>query len=246
MTSEEWRLDQLLQHLGLVTSRNQAQQLIREKLVEVDGIVRTKPGQKFLVDAVVKILGEVHPYVSRGGLKLAGAIDAFNLEIHGMTALDIGAGTGGFTDCLLQNGAKRVYAVDVGTDQLADSLRKDERVVFQEGVHIKEFSAREIDDTIDIIVVDVSFISLIKIVGFLPSFAKRGTHLVALFKPQFEVGKEFIGKRGIVRADAPIQEAQVRVVSELEKFGFKINSQTLSPIKGGEGNQEILIHAVYE
>lgn len=240
------RLDVALVEQGTVASRTQAQELISNGLVKVAGSICKKPGTKIELETEIEILGELHPYVSRGGVKLEGALARFAIDVHGFVALDIGAGTGGFTDCLLQRGAKKVYCVDVGSAQLHEKLRHDSRVVFEENCHIKEFSPTKISDTIDIIVVDLSFISLTKIVRYIKEFAVVGTQLIALFKPQFEVGKEFVGKKGIVKKDAPMKEKLEQVSQQFTENGFAVKGSVPAQISGGDGNQEYLIYAVYE
>jgi 23S rRNA (cytidine1920-2'-O)/16S rRNA (cytidine1409-2'-O)-methyltransferase len=238
------RLDRLLVERGLVESRERGHALILAGNVLVQGQKQDKAGALVPEDAELRILGEVLPYVGRGGLKLEGALKGFNLPVEGKTALDVGASTGGFTDCLLQHGAKKVYAVDVGYGQLAWKLRQDPRVITIERVNIRDIASSLVPEPIDIVVIDVSFISIAKVIPSLLKFLKPGSELIALIKPQFEVGREQVGKGGIVRDEAARSAAVDRVTDLIRKSGFEVKGVMPSPITGQDGNVEFLIYAV--
>lgn len=232
------RIDLLLVQRNLVPSRERGRALLMAGKVIVDGTRIDKPGQKVDVEAEIRIKGEDMPFVSRGGLKLAGALTHFGVDVTGKTALDVGVSTGGFTDCLLQNGAVRVYCVDVGYGLIADKLRHDERVVLFERTNFRHFDKSLISEKIDISVIDVSFISLRLILPVLRELLSAGSEVLSLVKPQFEVGKGEVGKGGIVRDPAKVD----RVLGELEAFavdlGFTFNGLCESPITGAKGNRE--------
>ena len=240
------RLDRLLVDRGLVESRERGQALILAGQILVNGQKQDKAGALVPEDAELRILGETLPYVSRGGLKLEAALREFRIDPKGKTALDVGASTGGFTDCLLQHGAIKVYAVDVGYGQMAWKLRQDPRVVLIERTNIREIAPSLIQEPVDLIVIDVSFISLEKVVPpVLPLLAKNGS-LTALIKPQFEVGREQVGKGGIVRDEAARNAAKERVSAFIHGLGLTVKGVIPSPITGQDGNVEYLIHAVNE
>ncbi len=237
------RLDRLLVERQLVSSRERAQALILTGKVQVDGRPASKPGLQVLPESHIELLEDDLRYVSRGGLKLEHAIKTFDIRVEGLTAMDVGASTGGFTDCLLQNGAGRVYAVDVGYGQLAWKLRQDPRVVVLERQNIRYLPGELVPEPIEIATIDASFISLkIVIPAVLPFLATNGV-VIALIKPQFEAGREHVGKGGVVR------DPQVRrqVCDSIEHFcaslGLVITGITPSPILGPKGNQEFLIAA---
>ena len=241
---KKMRLDRILVDRGLAVTRSRAADLIRLGAVSVDGQPALKPGA--LIEPGARVLVDAHasPFVSRGGLKLAAALDAFGLDPKGLIALDIGASTGGFTEVLLQRGAARVYAVDVGRDQLHAKLRDDPRVVALEATDARALDAEVIEGPVGAIVADVSFISLTKVLPVALSLAAPGAWLVALVKPQFEAGREAVGKGGIVR-DA---HARARAVAKARAFidsapGWKVFAEMPSPIPGGSGNEEVLIGA---
>lgn len=194
----------------------------------------------------IRILGEVLPYVSRGGLKLAAALREFGLSADGKVALDVGASTGGFTDCLLQHGAKKVYAVDVGYGQMAWKIRQDPRVVTIERVNIRAIEPSLVPEPVDLAVIDVSFISLEKVIPSILQFLRSGAELVALIKPQFEVGREQVGKGGIVRDERARQAAVERVTVFVHEQGFAVKGVIPSPITGQDGNVEYLISAMWQ
>lgn len=238
------RLDRYLVEHGLVQSREQGQALILAGQVLVNGQKRDKAGTLVADDADIRILGVQMPYVSRGGLKLEAALREFNIDVSSMIALDVGASTGGFTDCLLQHGAKKVYAVDVGYGQMAWKIRKDPRVVIIERTNIREMAAGLISEKIDVAVIDVSFISLEKVIPPVAPFLKTDSTIIALIKPQFEAGKGRIGKGGIVRDELVRTEVVDRVRLFMQEQGFDVKGVIQSPITGQEGNVEYLLYAV--
>jgi 23S rRNA (cytidine1920-2'-O)/16S rRNA (cytidine1409-2'-O)-methyltransferase len=228
----------------MAATRSRARDLIRRGCVKVDGEIAHKAGQEVADTAAIEVAEGALPYVSRGGLKLKAALDAFNLSAAGCTAVDIGASAGGFTDALLQAGAVRVYAVDVGRGQLNQSLRRDPRIVNLEGCDARRLTAAEIPEPVAAIVADVSFISLTKVLPAVLRLAAPGAWLVALLKPQFELEPAAIGKRGIVKD----QSARDRAVSKVREWlraqlGWRVLGVIPSPILGGSGNQEFLIGA---
>lgn len=235
------RLDRLMADRGLAESREKAQALIMAGEVLVSGQKITKPGHAVESDAPIELLARP-PYVSRGGLKLAEALRRFSIDPTGKVCVDIGSSTGGFTDALLQAGAVRVHAVDVGAGQLAWSLRTDPRVVLHEGINARELSAAEIGEPADLITCDVSFISVTLILPAAIPLLQPAGQMVILVKPQFEVGKGQVGKGGIVREPALHQAACDRVTQAVRQFGFE-NEIIDSPILGAEGNKEFLLYA---
>jgi 23S rRNA (cytidine1920-2'-O)/16S rRNA (cytidine1409-2'-O)-methyltransferase len=235
------RIDKLLVDRGMVESRERAQRLVMAGLVFAEGARVEKPGSRVSVEAAVEVRGEEHPYVSRGGVKLAAALEAAALDVHGAVALDVGASTGGFTDCLLQRGARRVYAVDVGYGQLAWKLREDPRVVSLERTNIRHLSLERLADAIDIATIDASFISLRLVLPAVARLLPPGRTTVALVKPQFEVGRGNVGKGGVVRDPA----LHAAVLDELEAFaaaeGFTVRGRYTSPVLGPAGNREFFL-----
>ena len=238
------RLDRLLVERGLVESRERGHALVLAGQVLVNGQKQNKAGTLVPEDAEVRILGDALPYVSRGGMKLEAALREFNVDVSRKTALDAGASTGGFTDCLLQHGAAKVYAVDVGYGQLAWKLRQDPRVVTIERVNIRDMSPTLVAEPVDIAVIDVSFISLDKVIPPVLKFLKPVAEIIALVKPQFEVGREQVGKGGIVRDEAARNAAVKRVEDFIRELGLEVKGVIPSPITGQDGNVEFLIHAV--
>jgi 23S rRNA (cytidine1920-2'-O)/16S rRNA (cytidine1409-2'-O)-methyltransferase len=236
------RLDRLLLEKGLVQSRARAQALILSGSVWVDGQRVDKAGTSVSIDSHVEIKANDIPYVSRGGLKLKEAIDEFNIDLRDKVVLDVGAGTGGFTDCLLQHGAKTVYALDVGYGQLHFILRQDSRVIPLERQNIRYLRKEDISDKVDMVVIDVSFISLKKVIPPTKEFMKEDGEVIALIKPQFEVGKGEVGKGGVVR---DVQK-HLKVVQDITYFseglGFKVVGVIESPILGPKGNKEFLMY----
>jgi 23S rRNA (cytidine1920-2'-O)/16S rRNA (cytidine1409-2'-O)-methyltransferase len=235
------RLDLVLVERGLVESREKGQALILAGQVLVDGQKVDKPGHAVATEAKIE-LAEQPRYVGRGGLKLEAALDHFNVAVAGKVCLDIGSSTGGFTDCLLQRGAARVYAIDVGTGQLDWKLRVDKRVVVREQLNARYLSASEVPEPIDLAVCDVSFISITMILPVLPNLLAPGAEMVILVKPQFELERHQVGKGGIIREPALHQQACRRVDDAVKQFGFK-TAIIPSPILGAEGNQEFLLYA---
>ena len=239
------RLDMLLVERGLADSRSQAQGLIMAGVVFCGGVKFDKPGHKVDVDASLEVRGKSHPYVSRGGVKLAGGLDYFfDINLKNMVAVDVGASTGGFSDVLLRRGVARVYAVDVGHGQLAWALRNDARVVVLERVNARYLTAAQIPEPLDIVVCDASFISLKKILPASLTLAREGAWLLALIKPQFEVGRGEVGKGGVVRDTALHQAVQDDIAAWLEsEAGWCVKGITESPITGPQGNREFIIAA---
>lgn len=235
------RLDQLLVEKKTVRSRSHARSLIMSGRVLVDNQPVDKAGTLVREDALISVKNSDLRYVSRGGFKLEGAIKDFNLDVMDQTCLDVGASTGGFTDCLLQNGAKKVFAVDVGYGQLAWKLRTDPRVVTIERTNIRYMKPDALPESVDLVTIDVSFISLKKTVPQVVQFMKKQASIVALIKPQFEVGKGYVGKGGVVRD--PLLHS--KVIRELTDFfhqkGFACESVVPSPLRGPKGNKEFFI-----
>lgn len=234
------RLDRLLVDRGLVESREKAQALIMAGEVRVNGQKAAKPGQAVDAGAAIELLARP-PYVSRGGIKLAGALRHFAIEVAGKVCLDVGASTGGFTDALLQAGAARVHAVDVGTGQLDWKLRTDARVRLHEGINARALDAAEIGEPVALAACDVSFISVTLILPAIAPLLQPDGQLVILIKPQFEAGKGQVGKGGIVRDPTMHRAACERVTAAVEELGFE-TSLMESPIRGAEGNKEFLLH----
>ncbi|HMK60830.1 MAG TPA: TlyA family RNA methyltransferase [Dissulfurispiraceae bacterium] len=237
------RLDKLLVERGLVASRERARALIMEGRVMVDGHPATKAGEMVGSEAQVSIKGGDMPYVSRGGLKLEAAIRQFGISLKDKAAMDVGASTGGFTDVMLQLDARKVYCIDVGYGQLAWKLRQDPRVSLLERTNIRNLERNQIPETVDIATIDVSFISLIKVMPKVLEFLKSGGEIVALIKPQFEVGRGEVGKGGIVRDESKRIEALERLKVEFELLGLRIIGVIESPILGQKGNVEYLLYA---
>jgi 23S rRNA (cytidine1920-2'-O)/16S rRNA (cytidine1409-2'-O)-methyltransferase len=238
------RLDSVLVERGLAESRTKAQALIMAGLVFSGERRLDKPGQSVAADAALEVRGQDHPWVSRGGVKLAHGLDRFAIDPKGAVALDVGASTGGFTDVLLARGAARVYAVDVGHGQLAWKLRTDERVVVIERTNARHLTAAEIPEPVDLIVCDASFIGLETVLPAPLALAAPGAHLVALIKPQFEVGPGQVGKGGVVRDPALHAAVCARIAAWLgARPGWTVLGIEESPITGPEGNKEFLIAA---
>ena len=242
MKADRERLDVILVSRGLAASRERAQALIMAGKVLCDDIVVDKAGQKVSLESVIRLKERDFPYVSRGGLKLAGALQSFSLDPVGCVALDVGASTGGFTHCLLMHGAGLVYAVDVGYGQLAWELRQDSRVVVMDRTNIRSLSPADFPETINFCVIDVSFISLEKVLPAVHPLLSAGTSVVALVKPQFEVGRRNVGKGGIVRDEKKQQEALEKIIRSAEGIGFDFHQKMISPITGQKGNREFLIY----
>jgi 23S rRNA (cytidine1920-2'-O)/16S rRNA (cytidine1409-2'-O)-methyltransferase len=236
------RLDVLLVSKGLFESREKARSSIMAGVVFVGGNKEDKPGVKVDVDSDIMIKENIHPYVSRGGLKLEKAINSFDIDLKGKTAMDIGASTGGFTDCMLKNGAAKVFAIDVGYGQLAWELRNDERVVCMERTNIRYVETEQLGTLVDFASVDVSFISLKKVIPVASRLLTDEGEILCLIKPQFEAGRDKVGKHGVVR-DPNVHE---NVIKDIVNFsvgnGFKVKGLDYSPIKGPEGNIEYLVY----
>lgn len=236
------RLDVLLVKKGLAPSREKAKTMIMEGNVFVNNQREDKAGTNIPEDAVIEIKGNTLKYVSRGGLKLEKAMTHFGISLENKICMDIGASTGGFTDCMLQNGAKKVYAVDVGYGQFAWKLRTDERVVCMEKTNIRYVTPEDIADVLDFASVDVSFISLAKVLPAAKELLRDEGEMVCLIKPQFEAGREKVGKKGVVRDPAVHREVIEKVITDARELGFSILHLEYSPIKGPEGNIEYLVH----
>ncbi len=235
------RLDVLLVQRGLAPSREKAKAMIMEGHVFVAGQREDKAGTAFDVSVGIEVRGPVLKYVSRGGLKLEKAIEEFQISLAGKVCMDIGASTGGFTDCMLQNGAKKVYAVDVGYGQFAWKLRQDGRVVCMEKTNIRYVTPDGIADVLDFASVDVSFISLAKVFPAAKELLSGQGQMVCLIKPQFEAGREKVGKKGVVRDPAVHEEVIQKVIAYADENGLAVRNLGFSPIKGPEGNIEYLI-----
>ncbi|HEY4744231.1 MAG TPA: TlyA family RNA methyltransferase [Desulfuromonadaceae bacterium] len=239
--SSKQRLDKLLVERSLAPSREKAQALIMAGQVVVGDHAADKAGQQVALDAEIRIKGEVLPYVGRGGLKLEKALKEFAIDVTGVVALDVGASTGGFTDCLLQAGAARVFAVDVGYGQLAWKLRQDARVVSLEKTNIRHLTPDQLEQVPDLAVIDASFISLSKVLPATVALVRPGGCIIALIKPQFEVGRGEVGKGGIVRDPAAHEKAVAGVKQVAAELGLTVAGLCDSPILGADGNREFLI-----
>jgi len=243
MAVKKNRLDTLLVERGDVPTIEKARALIMARAVNVNGDYPDKAGTAVPVDAEIHIKGEDNPYVSRGGLKLEGALKAFDLNVKGLVALDIGASTGGFTDCLLQAGAKKVYALDVAYGQLAWRLRQDTRVVVIERTNCRFYDGADLDEKIDLAVIDASFISLKIVIPAVLKFLEKEARILALIKPQFEAAKEEVGDGGVIK-DASIQERVVKEISDFcESLQLDVAGSCVSPLLGPSGNKEFFILA---
>ncbi len=232
------RLDYLLVEKQLTKSREEAKRLILAGKTLVNGVAHSKAGSFIDEESDIKLKDKEHPFVSRGGLKLAGALKEFNVKVRGLTALDAGASTGGFADCLLQNGVKKVFAVDVGYGQLAWKIRNDPRVITIEKKNVRYLKLSDLGETVDLAVVDLSFISVKRVLPAIISVLKRGGRIISLIKPQFEVGKGEVGKGGIVRDT----KKHIRVLNDISLFakdaGLGVLGHVQSPIAGAKGNIE--------
>ena len=238
------RADQLLAAQGLAESRTRAQALILAGNVFVGDRRVAKSGDLLAEDAVLTVKGRDHPWVSRGGVKLAHGLAFFGFDVAGAVGLDVGSSTGGFTDVLLTKGAARVYAIDVGTNQLAWKLRSDDRVVVHEQTNARELTGKIVPEPIDIITCDASFIGLAKVLDAALGLAKPGAKLVALVKPQFEAGRGEVGKGGVVRDPAIHQRVCDEAAAWIESKGWRVMGIETSPITGPEGNVEFLLGAI--
>lgn len=238
------RVDQMLVDRGLADSRTRAQALIMAGLVYVGDRKVEKPGQTFAEDVTLDVRGRDHPWVSRGGIKLAHGLDHFGWDVAGTVAIDVGSSTGGFTDVLLSRGAARVYAVDSGTNQLAWKLRQDPRVIVHEQTSARILTDAHIPEPVDLIVCDASFIGIAKVLEVPLRFAKPSARALTLVKPQFEAGREEVGKGGVVRDPAVHRRVCDEVAAWFETHGWRVEGVSESPITGPEGNVEFLLAAV--
>jgi 23S rRNA (cytidine1920-2'-O)/16S rRNA (cytidine1409-2'-O)-methyltransferase len=241
MTAKK-RLDLFIVEKGLIESRQRAQAMIMAGKVRVNDQLIDKPGRQISINDKISIVGKDIPFVSRGGIKLEKALHEFHVNVSGWTCLDVGASTGGFTDCLLQNGAEHVYAVDVGYGQLAWKLRANPKVTVIERTNIRHMNDDIIPSPVDLATIDVSFISLKIVVPAVLKFLKSSALIIALIKPQFEIGKDKVGKGGVVRDPAHHQEVIESLTAFFVNIGLGIPSVASSPIKGPRGNLEFLIH----
>lgn len=236
------RLDVLLVQKGFFQSREKARSSIMAGIVYINGLREDKPGSKFDESCIIEVKENINPFVSRGGLKLDKAVRLFSIKLEGMACMDVGASTGGFTDCMLKNSAAKVFAVDVGYGQLAWELRNDERVVNMERTNIRYVKPEDIGTAVDFASVDVSFISLKKVLPVLKELLSGSGEVLCLIKPQFEAGREKVGKHGVVREMTVHNDVVADIISFSLGIGFKVKGLTFSPIKGPEGNIEYLIY----
>jgi 23S rRNA (cytidine1920-2'-O)/16S rRNA (cytidine1409-2'-O)-methyltransferase len=238
------RLDKLLIKKGLVSSRERAKALILEGRVLVNTLPVDKAGTLIDERAEIVLRGEELPYASRGGLKLEGALEHFHIQLDGLVVMDVGASTGGFTDCMLQRGARKIYAVDVGYGQLAWKLRKDPRVVVLERTNIRYLTGDSVPGKVDFVTIDVSFISLLKVVPKILEFLKDGGGILALIKPQFEVGKGEVDKGGVIKSVEKRMNVIGRITEGFESLGLDVQGVSESPVKGQKGNIEYFIYVI--
>jgi len=236
------RLDVILVNRGLAESREKAKALIMTGNVYVKDQREDKAGTRFEDDVDIRIKGDRLKYVSRGGLKLEKAIEVWNPPVDGAVCMDVGASTGGFTDCMLRSGAEKVYAIDVGTNQLAWKLRNDPRVISMERTNIRYVTAEDLPEPVDFVTIDVAFISLKKIMNAVYQLMKDGAHIVCLIKPQFEAGREKVGKKGVVREPEVHVEVIEGILEYMRTYGYEILGLDHSPVKGPEGNIEYLLY----
>ncbi|WP_100331517.1 TlyA family RNA methyltransferase [Bacillus xiapuensis] len=243
MKVKKERIDVLLVERGLAETREKAKRAVMAGLVYSKEERLDKPGEKIPVDSPLQIKGSTMPYVSRGGLKLEKALQEFDVNVKGKVMIDIGSSTGGFTDCALQNGAKLSYALDVGYNQLAWKLRQDERVVVMERTNFRYVTPDDLENGLpDFATIDVSFISLSLILPVLKTLLLPGSDVIALIKPQFEAGREQVGKKGIVREASVHRQVIKKIIDLADSLGYSIRNLSYSPITGGDGNIEFLIH----
>lgn len=236
------RLDVLLVKRNLVESREKAKAIIMSGNVFVNGQREDKAGSSFADTVEIEVKGTPSKYVSRGGFKLEKAIEQYGVTLEGRICMDVGSSTGGFTDCMLQNGAVKVYAVDVGTNQLAWKLRQDERVVSMEKTNVRYLEPQQIPDVMDFISIDVAFISLTKVLQPVRNLLKEHGEVVCLIKPQFEAGRDKVGKKGVVRDSQVHIDVIEKIIAYAVSIGFRVLNLDYSPIKGPEGNIEYLLH----
>ena len=243
VTKVKERLDVLLVKRNLAESREKAKAYIMAGNVFVDGVREDKAGSSFEETVQIEVRGLAMKYVSRGGFKLEKAVNEFGVDLGGKTCMDVGSSTGGFTDCMLQNGAVKVFAIDVGTNQLAWKLRTDERVVSMEKTNIRYVTPEDIGQLVEFVSIDVAFISLTKVLGPVYELMADGAEIVCLIKPQFEAGREKVGKKGVVRERSVHEEVIVEVTTFACTTGLELLHLDYSPIKGPEGNIEYLLYA---
>ena len=236
------RLDVLLVEQLYADTRSKAQAIIMAGLVYVNGLMADKPGASYVETVQIEVRGVTCPYVSRGGLKLEKALRDFGVKPEGFVCSDSGASTGGFTDCLLQQGAKKVFAIDVGYGQLDWKIRSDPRVVVMERTNVRYVTPEQLGEPLDLSVVDVSFISLRIVLPVIKTFLKPTGQVLCLIKPQFEAGKEKVGKKGVVREPETHKEVLDNFLALTQEIGFTVLGLTFSPVKGPEGNIEFLAH----
>ena len=239
------RLDNFLVNKGLVDSREKGRALILAGKILVNEVKIDKAGKLIDQNAIVKVTERI-PYVSRGGVKLEAALNWFHIDVKGKVAMDIGASTGGFTDCLLQHGVEKVFAVDVGYGQFAWKLRKDKRVVLLEKTNIRYLEKDTFANSIDIATIDVSFISLLKVIPKVQEFLNLEGVIIALIKPQFEVDRKDVGKGGVVRDENKRQEVIDRIIKKVRHLGFEVKGVMQSPLLGPKGNREFFIYLLNE
>jgi 23S rRNA (cytidine1920-2'-O)/16S rRNA (cytidine1409-2'-O)-methyltransferase len=239
------RLDQILVDLQMVSSRTRAEVVIKNDGVLVNGVECRKPGKRFDPKSTFQLLAEPMPWVSRGALKLLSAFEQWPIDLDGAVCLDVGASTGGFTEVMLSLGAKKIVAVDTGTDQLHPRVAEDSRVENLAQTDIRTISAQLLGGRVDFVAVDLSFISLSKVLEPLSHLIQPERSLIILFKPQFEVGPEHVGKGGIVRDISRVNEVKSATISYAQQVGFKFIGEMTCPLKGGDGNQEYLFHFIY-
>ncbi len=237
----EERLDKILVNRGLISTRVRAEKMIEEVGVKVDGKLINKPGKKIAETAVIELIEEELPWVSRGALKLLKALETWDIPVAGKTAMDLGASTGGFTEVLLSKDITKVYCVDVGTNQLHERIKSNPKVIDLQQTHARELTLRHIPEQVEIIVIDVSFISLEKIFPFLHPFITMGGDIIALVKPQFEAGRENISKKGIVKNQKLYPEILEQVKTYALRSNFTVQESIESPLLGGDGNREFLM-----
>ena len=236
------RLDAILVSRGLASSRSEAARMIDERVVLVSGAVAEKASRMVAPDDAVEVLSP-RRFVSRGGEKLEGGLEAFRVNVNGVSAIDAGSSTGGFTDCLLQHGAARVFAVDVGRNQLHERIADDERVTWVEGVNIRDMRRSDVPFPCTLLVADLSFISLVTVLPALSDLVEEGAEMILLVKPQFEVGREEASRgRGVITDPALHKWSVEKVSDEAVRLGWSVDGCVESPIKGGEGNTEFLLH----
>ena len=237
----EERLDKILIQRGLISTRVRAEKMILETGVKVGGKLINKPGKKFPLDVEIEMLAEEIPWVSRGAFKLIHGLDFWNLSVAGLTAMDLGASTGGFTEVLLSRDIEKVYCVDVGTNQLHPSIKSNDKVIDISKTHIRELTKHQVTELVDLVVIDVSFISLEKVLPFVHPFLKDGGQIITLVKPQFEVGKENISKGGIVKNTLLYPTVIENIKKVSERCNLEYRGHIDSPILGGDGNKEFLM-----